>query len=82
MTGRRYNYLFEDNTNSWVLNMGENNNQRLANSEYKGEFALFGLFGRVDYSFNDKYLFTGIIRRMVYLVSQNLIVMVCSHPLL
>ena len=63
LTGRRYNYLFEDNTNSWVLNMGENNNQRLANSEYKGEFALFGLFGRVDYSFNDKYLFTGIIRR-------------------
>ena len=51
LTGRRYNYLFEDNTNSWVLNMGENNNQRLANSEYKGEFALFGLFGRVDYSF-------------------------------
>ena len=57
LTGRRYNYLFEDNTNSWVLNMGENNNQRLANSEYKGEFALFGLFGRVDYSFNDKYCF-------------------------
>lgn len=22
LTGRRYNYLFEDNTNSWVLNMG------------------------------------------------------------
>ena len=63
MTGQRFNYLFEDNTNTWVLNMGENNNQRIANSNYAGEFALFGIFGRVDYSFADKYLFTGIIRR-------------------
>ena len=43
--------------------MGANDNQRLAESSYKGEFALFGLFGRVDYSFADKYLVTGIIRR-------------------
>lgn len=63
MTGKRYNYLFEENTNTWVLNMGANDGQRLANSEYKGEFALFGLFGRVDYSFADKYLLTGIVRR-------------------
>lgn len=63
ITGRRYNYLYEDNTNTWELDMGENNNQRLVNSGYKGEFALFGIFGRVDYSYADKYLFTGIIRR-------------------
>lgn len=63
MTGRRYNYLYEDNTNTWTLDMGENNLERLANSEYNGEFALFGVFGRVDYSYLDKYLFTGIIRR-------------------
>lgn len=63
LTGQRFNYLFEDNENTWVLNMGANDNQRIANSSYKGEFALFGLFGRVDYSFADKYLVTGIIRR-------------------
>ncbi|MCE2616544.1 SusC/RagA family TonB-linked outer membrane protein [Phocaeicola oris] len=63
MTGRRYNYLYEDNKNTWVLNMGENNGQRITESTFNGEFALFGLFSRVDYSFADKYLFTGIIRR-------------------
>lgn len=63
MTGQRYSYLFEENTNTWVLNMGANDGQRIAKSEYKGEFALFGLFGRIDYSLADKYLFTGIIRR-------------------
>lgn len=63
MTGKRYKYQMEDNVNSWVLNMGANDNQRIADSEYRGEFALFGLFGRVDYSFADKYLVTGIIRR-------------------
>lgn len=63
LTGQRFNYLFEENENTWVLNMGANDNQRIANSSYKGEFALFGIFGRVDYSFADKYLVTGIIRR-------------------
>ncbi len=54
MTGRRYNYLYEDNTDTWELNMGENNSQRITNSNYKGEFALFGIFGRVDYSYDNK----------------------------
>ena len=63
MTGRRYNYFYEDNVDTWVLNMGENNARRIAESKYQGEFALFGMFGRVDYSFADKYLITGIVRR-------------------
>lgn len=63
MTGRRYSYLYEDNTNTWVLDMGANDGRRLAKSEFNGEFALFGMFGRADYSFADKYLVTGIIRR-------------------
>ena len=63
MTGQRYNYLYENNEDTWVLDMGENNLQRIASSSYKGEFALFGIFGRVDYSFMDKYLLTAIIRR-------------------
>jgi TonB-linked SusC/RagA family outer membrane protein len=61
--GQRYNYLYPENVNTWVLNLGENNDQRIAESSYKGEFALFGIFGRVDYAFADKYLFTGILRR-------------------
>lgn len=63
LTGRRYNYLYEDNTDSWILNMGENNSQRVAESTYNGEIALFGIFGRVDYAYKDKYLVTGIVRR-------------------
>ena len=43
--------------------MGENNARRLVEFKYQGEFALFGMFGRVDYSFADKYLITGIVRR-------------------
>ena len=31
MEASRYNYLFEDNINTWTLNMGENNNQRTNN---------------------------------------------------
>jgi len=63
LEGTRYNYLFEDNTNTYTLGMGENNNQRAVSSSYNGEFALFGIFGRVDYTYADKYLFTGIVRR-------------------
>lgn len=63
LTGRRYNYLYEDNTDTWELNMGANNLQRIAESKYKGEFALFGLFGRVDYAYDNRYLLTGIVRR-------------------
>lgn len=63
LRGRRYNYLFEDNIDTWTLQMGENNNQRQTESWYWGETALFGVFGRVDYGFADKYLFTGIVRR-------------------
>ena len=63
MNGRRYNYLYEDNVDTWTLAMGENNTQRTNNSWFHGEMALFGIFGRVDYSFQDKYLFTGIVRR-------------------
>lgn len=63
MDARRYNYLMEDNTNTWVLAMGANDNQRTNNSWYNGESALFGIFGRADYSYDNKYLVTGIVRR-------------------
>jgi TonB-linked SusC/RagA family outer membrane protein len=63
LTARRYGFLHEDNTDTWVLEMGENNLKRTNSSEYMGEMALFGLFGRVDYSYLDKYLVTANIRR-------------------
>ena len=61
--GRRYNYLFQDNVDTWTLGMGENNSLRENNSWWAGEFALFGIFARADYSYNDKYLLTTTLRR-------------------
>ncbi len=63
MLGYRRNYLYEDNVDTWTLDMGEYNNFRRAESEYKGEFAAFGIFGRANYSYADKYLVTATIRR-------------------
>lgn len=63
LRGRRYNYLYEDNVDTWTLQMGENNSQRITESWYWGETALFGFFGRIDYGYVNKYLFTGIVRR-------------------
>ena len=54
LNARRYNYLFEDNTNTYTLDMGENNSQRTNSSTYNGEFALFGMFARADYGYKDK----------------------------
>ena len=63
MTGQRFGYLYEDNVNTWTLEMGEYNDLRQANSKYHGKMTLFGLFGRVDYAFKDKYLLTANLRR-------------------
>ena len=63
LTAQRFNYDFEDDINTWILNMGENNTQRVANSEWRDNFAIFGIFGRVDYSLLDKYLLTVNLRR-------------------
>lgn len=63
MFGKRFGYLMEDNVDTWVLNMGENDSRRITESSYNGEFALFGMFGRADYSYKDKYLVTAIVRR-------------------
>lgn len=63
LRGQRFGYLFEDNIDTWVLAMGENNNKRVNDSWYQGEFALFGMFARADYAYADKYLLTGIVRR-------------------
>lgn len=61
--GMRRHYLFEDNIDAWVLSLGKKNNEMENNSTYNGEFALFGVFGRLDYSFKDRYLVSAIVRR-------------------
>ena len=63
LLGQRFGYLFEDNIDTWVLAMGENDNKRRNDSWYNGEFALFGMFARADYAYADKYLLTAIVRR-------------------
>ena len=63
LAAQRENFMFEHNTNTWVLSMGDNNNNRVADSWYQGEFALFSIFGRIDYSLMDKYLLTVNVRR-------------------
>jgi len=58
----RYDYLFEDNINTWTLGNGATRDLN-NNSSWNGEMTLFGLFGRADYAFNNKYLVTAIVRR-------------------
>ena len=63
LEGQKYNYLYEDNIYTWTLALGANDVQRVATSSYNGSYALFGIFGRVDYSLKDKYLLTVNVRR-------------------
>jgi len=63
VTAQRTNFLFPDNTDTWILTMGENNDQRIANSNFRGQYAFFSIFGRVDYSLMDKYLLMVSVRR-------------------
>lgn len=60
-TAGRTNYFITD-PNFWTLNGGD----PLTQSNFGGspyQLALFSLFGRVDYTYADKYLLTGVIRR-------------------
>ncbi len=50
-----------DNLNSQVLNFGNGNSQR--NSGDKFENSLVSYFGKVNYSFKNKYLFSATLRR-------------------
>lgn len=62
MSASRRNYLFEENVNTWTLANGEREN--LDNtSDWMGKVAMFGIFSRFDYVFDDRYLLTGTIRR-------------------
>jgi TonB-linked SusC/RagA family outer membrane protein len=62
MSAIRYDYIFEDNTDTWTLGNGGTKDMS-NNSSYNNEVAMFGLFARADYAYDDRYLLTGIIRR-------------------
>jgi TonB-linked SusC/RagA family outer membrane protein len=62
MSASRRNYLFEDNVNTWILANGERENMD-NNSTWNGKVAMFGIFSRIDYVYDNRYLLTGTIRR-------------------
>jgi TonB-linked SusC/RagA family outer membrane protein len=62
MNATRYGYLFEDNVSTWTLANGGTRDLNNT-SAWNGEMALFGIFGRVDYAYDNRYLLTGIVRR-------------------
>lgn len=57
--GSRNDYPFE-NPLYMVLDSGERDQSNYGNFS---EWALFSLFGRVNYSYNDRYFFEGVLRR-------------------
>lgn len=62
MDGRRQDYPFYRDENTWTLGNGSTTGME-TNSWYYGKFTLFGIFARADYAFREKYLLTAIIRR-------------------
>lgn len=62
MSGTRYDYTFEDNTDTWTL--GNGGTKDMTNtSAYNSKVNMFGLFARLDYAYDDRYLLTAIVRR-------------------
>ena len=62
LSAQRFDYTFEDNVDTWTLANGGTKDMT-NNSSYNGELVMFGIFARLDYVFNNRYLLTGIIRR-------------------
>ena len=62
ISATRQNYAFEKDPNTWTIGNGGASN--LSNGGGMGsKTTMFGLFGRVDYSYEGKYLATFTIRR-------------------
>lgn len=60
LSGKRVNY-FNTSQQVWTLDNGDPSGQ--TNSSSQSETTLASVFGRVDYAYRDKYLFSGILRR-------------------
>jgi TonB-linked SusC/RagA family outer membrane protein len=62
ISATRQDYAFEKDPNTWTINNGAAAN--LTNGGGMGsKTTMFGLFGRLDYSYQGKYLVTATIRR-------------------
>lgn len=62
LSATRYDYIFEDNVDTWTL--GNGGTKDMTNtSSYNNEVAMFGLFARADYAYDNRYLLTAIVRR-------------------
>src|SRR5690606_29379216 len=62
MSGTRYDYIFEDNVDTWTLANGGTKDMTNT-SAFNNKVNMFGLFAKADYAYNDRYLLTAIIRR-------------------
>ena len=61
VTATRLNYIFPNDPNTWNIDNGATSN--LSNSGYMHDHTtMFGLFGRADYVYNNKYLATASFR--------------------
>ena len=62
ISATRYDYVFEKDPNTWTISNG--GTATVSNSGSMGsKTTMFGLFGRLDYSYMGKYLVTATIRR-------------------
>lgn len=62
MEARRLDYIFENEPNTWILNNGSSSNMYNEGNMHP-HTTMFGLFGRVDYAYQGKYLTTITVRR-------------------
>ena len=62
ITAQRYDYTFERDPNTWTISNGATTTVN-ATGGMGQKTTMFGLFGRVDYSYQGKYLVTATIRR-------------------
>ena len=62
ISANRYDYIFEKDPNTWTISNG--GTATINNSgSMSSKSTMFGIFGRVDYSYAGKYLVTATIRR-------------------
>ncbi|MCQ2268473.1 MAG: TonB-dependent receptor [Bacteroidaceae bacterium] len=62
LSGSRSDYDFPNAEITWTLNNGSVKSTSLSGSR-NGIYTMFGYFGRVDYSYDGKYLVTATLRR-------------------
>ena len=62
MSATRYNYAFEEEPNTWIINNGAAANLNNSGTAFN-RTSMFGMFFRGDYSYKGKYLATATVRR-------------------